>query len=715
MARRGIAGDLVVGANAFGQGFVRVDVNELSQDGGARARRIRNLTPTTEGDLRSARGPTPLEMDRGEGYFSFGRIHGIFHCNHLGGKVGHTYVRAGTKLYRHAGWARSWEEIYSGLSDDHTPRAPDQWAIINDMVIWSNGIDQPLRIHRNGKVQPLGFGTVPSAPRAEGPRSPSTGNTAQIYTGGRGSYHENSLAYSWRGVVGTIGEYLDARDAVLREGLWVWAAQFEDDYGDLSAMSLLSNPVTLTTQATKLAVWTGGKTEYCEADQIEDLTRQFAVFATGRPPSHGRYVRLYRSVDRKNNGDLQLRLVARIPGRRFFVYPDNVPDAELGGAATSVIPVPTFHAMCTYGGRLVVADGPRVLISQPGFPGTFVVQVYPDAGGAAITAVADHAGRLLAFTEFAVYDITQLDQPPVPLAQGIGCVAMDSLRALPSGNLVWLSYSGFYALGVEGPPRPISNEISGLIETRLPKSALCQASATVAPEVGEYRCAVTPAGSHDNAMILALNDKGWREYVFGVSFIALTTTKDPRLYCVAGVYEPSEARYNVMVMDREDTSYDPPLRDSVYAGPRIRFDEIGVREATVEQVVFIFVDERSGPGTAADLDDDAGIVARFYINGDYDNAIGDAVTLRGVGRDDGSGVGDDLLGKLTVGEGKVHAARTYARAVFTSLFLQNVRDWSFTLTCTEPSRMRLVAFAFLPTTPAGDRAALTHVAGPTDF
>ena len=85
--------------------------------------------------------------------------------------------------------------------------------------------------------------------------------------------------------------------------------------------------------------------------------------------------------------------------------------------------------------------------SEIGFPGTFTEFdfVYPDSGGAEITGLASHSGVLLAFTENSVYSLEQFGQPR-PLAQGIGCVAPSSIKALPNGTLIWLARDGFYGM-----------------------------------------------------------------------------------------------------------------------------------------------------------------------------------------------------------------------------------------------------------------------------
>ena len=150
---------------------------------------IQNLEMTSEGTLRAIRGACPYEPDRGgnqyggtglleEGYELFTRgvtpptVYGIFHVGLLEGKAPTLVARAGTKLYMHAGWRRSWKVIYEGLTDDGRAGYPDVFVSVNDTIIWTNGIDPALVISYDGMVVPLGFDRAPGAPAADGPQQP---------------------------------------------------------------------------------------------------------------------------------------------------------------------------------------------------------------------------------------------------------------------------------------------------------------------------------------------------------------------------------------------------------------------------------------------------------------------------------------------------------------------------------------------------------------
>ena len=152
------------------------------------AYKIKNLELTPERTLRAIRGSCPYEPNRGasqydgsstsdlpNGFDLFSRlqfpsdavkIYGVFHAGLLRGKAPTLLVRAEDKLYLHAGWRRSWKEIYSGLTSDGRAGYPDIFTVVNDTIVWTNGIDPALVISYDGMVVPLGFDKAPGAPEA---------------------------------------------------------------------------------------------------------------------------------------------------------------------------------------------------------------------------------------------------------------------------------------------------------------------------------------------------------------------------------------------------------------------------------------------------------------------------------------------------------------------------------------------------------------------
>ena len=122
------------------------------------AQKIVNFEASLDNTLATVEGPTIYEPKRGpfDPASVFGEMHGIFHASLMGGTADVLLVRSGTKLYRHAGWARNWEEIYSGLTSDTRPTYPDQFLVLNDKIIWTNGIDIPLVIDAHGAALAAG-------------------------------------------------------------------------------------------------------------------------------------------------------------------------------------------------------------------------------------------------------------------------------------------------------------------------------------------------------------------------------------------------------------------------------------------------------------------------------------------------------------------------------------------------------------------------------
>ena len=101
----------------------------------ALAYEVKNFEVTSEGTLKTVTGPCPYEVDRGGGYQAVGTPHGLFHAGLLGGVSDMLLLRAGTTLYRHAGWDRNWESLLTGLTDDDRPGYPDQFVVLNDNII----------------------------------------------------------------------------------------------------------------------------------------------------------------------------------------------------------------------------------------------------------------------------------------------------------------------------------------------------------------------------------------------------------------------------------------------------------------------------------------------------------------------------------------------------------------------------------------------------
>lgn len=685
------------------------------------AYRVQNLEMTPEGTLRAVRGACRYEPNRGgdqyggaalpPGYELFSRafsqedapvVYGVFHAGLLGGKAPTLVVRAGTKLYMHAGWARSWKVIYGDkdgetLTDEGRMGTPDCFAVVNNTIIWTNGIDPALVITYDGMVTPLGFSTRPGAVEVDGPRQSES----------RYDYN-NSDGYSWPGRVGNVGDMIDTTDGALLAGRWSYYRAWEDVHGNISALSEASTEVTTTAQRANTIIvpvittmgppptWLPAQIDL--ATKVDDLPRQMLVKATGKAPSYAIATRLYRTPDRNRFPD-QPRLLARIAGTAPFVYADNVPDSRLGVKAKDYLRVPRFSVMTTHGGALVIAEGPRVMRSEVGFPGTFdeSMSVTPDPDGAIVTALASHAGRLLAFTERSVADITDPTSPPVVLARGVGCVAARSVVAMPSGMLVWLSRDSFYGWEPDKGMVPLSGLIHRLVTSELASGSLRNAVAIIEPESREYRCAVARAGSFDNDLLLCFDGRGWREVVLGYTIADMCVTDDARyLVLFAGTRSVtkevadgfrSELRVaagamrtvtfdesDIFVMGHETEAEAEPEREYIYRSAWLRGDDTAIKPINVRVLYLGMVDEV-----------DAEIDVEVFLNGSYAADFDTDRKVKAIGVK-----AEDLLGELVLGKGKTHARRLYWRRV--TVGIENVNTWAFVVRSKQP--FHLAAFAF---------------------
>jgi hypothetical protein len=606
-------------------------------------------------------------------------------------------VRAGTKLYRHCGWYRGWEEIDSGLSSEGRPGYPDQFVMLNDEIIWTNGIDQARIIDSDGSSTILGFTEMPSAPETRGPMSQNQDATT----------YPNYYGYSWAGKIGTTGDSLQGQLSAILEGSWFYYVQYEDFFGNLSASSPPSTPVTLATiQSSPYSgsnttdVYTAFNANYVPTSgaELDDLTRQFLVEVSGAP-DNAAAVRIYRTPDTKNVG-IEPKFLIRLPNNREVAFPDNLSDQELGPPMPFTIPVPIFRTMCTHQGRLVIANTEQdpgiVRRSMPGLAGTFESDefIYPDSGGAEVTAVTSHNGVLLAFTEDSVYSLEDFNAPR-PLTQGIGCVAPRSIKALPNGTLVWLGREGFYGMSQSKTGLSIgflSSSIDRTTRFGINRARARMAVACVDPESQEYRCALPAAGNPKNTFVLTFDGAHWRRQLLDIEIADWCQLADWRQYILSIGKEASDDtpaqvtarggsnRTEVFVMNRSTKNYTPPTRKIIYRSAWIRGDELGLVPLSVRTMYIGMVDAFLGDATV-----------RFYKNGSWKEEVSMS-NLKVIGVDDGSGVVTDIAGSAVIGTAKTHDPRLFWRQV--PVGLETVGSWAFEIEVSSPTRLHLAAFTF---------------------
>lgn len=659
--------------------------SSLNYTAKALTQKIVNFEFTIKRTLATTVGPTIYEPDRPttpDPALVFGEMHGIFHTTLLGGQMDLLLVRSGTKLFRHAGWQRGWEELYTGLTSDTRGGAfPDQFVVVSDKVVWTNGIDQPLIIDAHGNATPLGFNIAPSPPSVYGP-----GQFAAT-----SFFYPNASGYSWRGDIGTPGDVLSGTQGAVLDGAWYYYAQFEDIYGNMSPPSPISNAAWIrTVQADPYSPKAGGETT---GATIDDLTRQFFIRLTSTGPEHTVATHIFRTPDTRRASTKPRQLV-RLAGREPSIFGDRHADSDLGDEMEMTVAVPTFRTMCVHEGRLVIANTPAdpgiVRISEPGFAGTFLADnfSYPDVHGADVIAVASHMGMLLAFTEGAVYDITPDPQTGTlttgrTLIQGIGCTAPRSISALYNGFLIFLGRDGFYSCDARGSIKLISDDIHKVLNYDMNTSKFRKAVSVVDPVSREYHCAVPIAGTPENRITFCYDGQNWRRHDFeSLSIDDITITEDYRqlVLFVGKTIGSVNPAWNVFVKDRETANYEVPARTAYYRSGWFFGDETGSTFLHVRTLYLGMLDSWNDKFTI-----------RFYRNNSWKPVI-EMTDVLAIGVDDDSDVVRDVAGSAIIGQARVHEPRLFWRMV--PVGLENAYSWAFEIEAAYPTRLNLASVAY---------------------
>jgi hypothetical protein len=722
------------------------------------AQEVRNLVVTEEHTLRAIRRGCLYEAH----WSSTGKLRkntpGLFHAGLDGGMSEMLLVRSGQYLYRHTGWDQNWEVLAGGLSDDQRSPFPDQFVVINNMIVWSNGIDRPLVITGDGGARHLGFQDTPAAPMSMSPtRSPlSMKLSSSTNANGYGVYGRigtssdavaasseidfSSTPHRHGTIAGGSVDPLKAQGIVDRmmTSRYYYYVQYEDSLGNLGPLSARSNAATIFAERTYPNMGVN----------IDDIKRQLAVKTTGELPDNAVAVRIYRTPDVMTVSHMP-RYLTRVPGTYTVLYPDNVPDAELGAEAKEYVQVPVFKIAAAYQGRLVVAnfsgDEAAIRVSDPGFPGTFQSHMYavPDTGGAEVTGLYSAAGALFAFTRTSMYTIEIVPEGILftPVATGVGCVAPQSIRGTNDGGMIWLSADGFMKLK-DGKVFSISSPISKTIRSELNRSRMTQAAAVVDPETGEYRCIVSRTGSSYNDLMLCFGEQGWRRMDLGWNMSAICTTDDERrLTLIAaspntnpeGYDAPKKkklaaskdemevvaATHEIVVFDRErrgmsDFNLDFNGRESVYRSAWMRADEVGLMPFNVRTMYIGMLDSNTARGypsrEAHDAAWDRGdedeplygtgeIEIRFYKNGSW-KQHGKAQGIHGWGTDRPDSMHEDFPEEAVLNKtAKVADRKPFWRKVNPDL--RDVDTWAFEIRAPLSMRLRLQAFAFDISTAGG--------------
>ena len=501
------------------------------------------------------------------------RQHGIYHALLQNGERDILLLHTGGELWEFRGWNRDWRQLLSDpagshglqdrLHDDDAARFPTQFETVgNGIVIVPQ--DGRAYFYDGHLLCPLGFTQKPAAPIGLGPSSTAMGNRTSDTIAGvndtdyahsglyaaKEEYTKSGMTYGFgKCRIGSVNPYLtDVANAQFEAGLidggeWRCKVAFIDKFGNISAPSEASEPISFDRQGAEAAPGsTGGDGANDFRDDVpwanatsktavapEFLKMQVAWTGIPEGPDHcvGRI--LYRTKDLLNSGDgkyYELPLdtsaitsgFATLPDNVTTVYPDNMSDAFLGLPVDNFIPVPQFKLCRVAFGRLFVANTAAnegaIHFSQPGRWGTFRRRdsIYPDPSGGAITGLWRCDQGLLAFTASSTFLVTAnssgSDFTASPVSQQIGCSAPNSIQTLPDGRVIWLSQDGFFSFDGQS----IRFESDHLKRTfkRLTRSRFPQACSAYDTYSREYRCWVSVDGSKENNFCLTYTGESWR-------------------------------------------------------------------------------------------------------------------------------------------------------------------------------------------------------------
>lgn len=647
-------------------GFSRIESGTLYAPASV-ARVIRNLEPTAEKSLRSVRGPSIYEPAAGAVTLSEG--YGIYHAALDNGMSDMLIVREGDTLRQHTGWNQTWASIKTGLNAEGRQRFPDQWASVGNRIIWSNGISYPYVITADGYVYPLGFQRGPSAPTALGPNSMD--NDA--------SFPPNWQGYSQVGSIGTVADNLSGQDGSVQSGAWYYYTQYESIDGNLSPLSASSNGVYLKTQSVRFDA------AGLRLDDLDDITRSFAVKAMYDNQEHIAAIRLYRTQDTVH-ADATPRLLARVVTHKDMWVQDNLPDALLTQRtpAKDYIAVPQFRLMTAYQGGLAIANTPanpgRVHLSDPGFAGTYQASRYidPDPSGAEIYGITTYQGQIVVWTDHSMYRVIE-DAEGLrsdPISTTIGCVAPGSVCTLGNGILIWMSTRGFHTYDgqtIEDITPPIWFRWSKINKARRSRS-VCYLD----PRTGEYVLAVPYGGSHRNSLHLVYDpeDKGWREQDLRIDFNQFTVTKDHRHYVLGIGIDTTTDDEDVFVLNHQDVRYTPPVKKYRWESTELRADPMGMQRFKLSAIYVGFIE--SAPVNAT---------LTVYKNGRLDDSWSSPLRLVDNDFESTWTYGTAVLGSDILRPPKLAWRKVEGNS-------DDLASFRFVLESTEPDYLHVAAFRF---------------------
>ena len=610
------------------------------------AQRIRNMYLLEESTLRSVWGPTayvPVKAGDEEGnrpqsalvgeavnaivpHYGF-RQHGLFHAVMASGRD-ILLLHTGKELWEFQGWERNWRRLLSNPASSYGLKAslrdasqgdfPTQFEFVgNGIVIVPQ--DGRAYFYDGQAIAPLGFDQRPTSPTGRGPDSESKKYSEE--TGGLNNAGYAHLSHLSAAIpddpasqytstveppeIGNFGHMTDgfgrcrlgtpttipvtdpanlstAGTGWIEQGEWRCAVQYVDQWGNLSPVSRLSNPVATDLHPAVVPVVTFNPVSRTVHEgrlpTVVRLQVKWDNIPTG--PEHCIGRRLYRTKDILNTGDStayylsqnSLSLTteyATLPDNVVVSFPDNIPDGWLGDAAEELLPVPKFRLCCMALGRLWIGniDGLPATVrpSQAGFWGTFPAgnDLTPDPTSE-ITGMHSVPDGLLVCSLRSIFLVEASNDGLRfryrPLSDSIGCAAPDSMVTLPDGLVIWLGPDGFYAYDGTSAEY-ISPQLRRSFK-RATYTRLKQAVAVYDSRSREYRCWVSLDGDSNNSACFIFDGKGWRERTDMVAD-SVCATKDHRQYTLVGGHIPGDTLHSGVYLLDHDASPDIPELDAV--------------------------------------------------------------------------------------------------------------------------------------------------------
>ncbi len=498
-------------------------------------------------------------------------------------------IHADSYIFKYEGALNAWYRITDKfVFNDDSSKYNTQWVATPNGVIIIPPVGRAL--FYDGEVCGyLGYNFIPKAPDGLGPRSRHA--VDKLYPNSEYPSAGTSPEESLYGVNASIEPYMNsqgyAHDAlynfstgfapdfgVCRVGTaitppGIWSAQgkllkgsyqvtcqFVDRWGNLSPISAKSNAIVFDEQFS----WYGTLTEDA-GDVIPDkgipatadrVKKQiiWTNIPKGPDDTIGRI--LYRTKDTYNSGDLGLyELVgnasggtnsyATLPDNMSTIFPDNIPDAWLVSPVLNIVPVPEFRFAVIAFGRLWVGNTREnkglIRPSLEGLWGTFPAnqEIIPDPRGYEVTGLITLNGLLVVFTLNSMFLIqSNVDGNGFissTLSNNIGCIAPNSIVAMPNNTLIWLSNNGFYSFDGKKIIK-ISNEIDYFVN-RVNVGRVSKSVATYVTGYSSYICYAPFESNEYNSSSFCFNGSTWYSQAQMNVVRGLCETQDHRKYLLA--------------------------------------------------------------------------------------------------------------------------------------------------------------------------------------